>query len=119
MHLLGTNPPGTAFGWQTSCYALFRSSLELVRGDRARPYFRGLSEAQWTSGVLASLTIASELAGWLPLHMLHLVLSGATLGLLGMLQVLRPRRTVAAAPEQTVGHSIETMAILRGDGERS
>jgi hypothetical protein len=30
-------------------YALLRSALELVRGDAARPYRHGISEAQWTA----------------------------------------------------------------------
>lgn len=34
-------------------YAAVRSGLELVRGDGARPYRLGLSEAQWTAAVTA------------------------------------------------------------------
>jgi hypothetical protein len=111
LHLVEHGAPGTAFGWQTSFYAAFRSTLELIRGDRTRPYYRGLSEAQWTSGLLASATIAAELAGWVPRHELHLLLSGATL--IGLSLLLLRHRRERPAPLPDHGHSLDRILIDR------
>jgi hypothetical protein len=45
--ILSDHPPGTATCVFVTAYALMRFPLELARGDGARPYFKGLSEAQW------------------------------------------------------------------------
>jgi prolipoprotein diacylglyceryltransferase len=41
-------PEGYTLAWATLGYAYLRSTLEVFRGDLGRPYWRGMSEAQWT-----------------------------------------------------------------------
>lgn len=74
--------PGAAFDFYVTGYAIARFGLEELRGDPVRRYWRGLSEAQWTSlAVIAALTLAS------PWH--AVVLAG--LGAAAVALVLRPR----------------------------
>jgi Prolipoprotein diacylglyceryl transferase len=72
--------PGTAFGLYVVGYALARFTLELFRGDALRRYWRGLSEAQWTSLAIASGTAVAAVAGALP-HPLPHVLAAVALAL--------------------------------------
>ena len=58
--------PGAVLATQIVGYALLRFVLELARGDRERPVWAGLSEAQWTSVVLALAVVVAQTAGWLP-----------------------------------------------------
>jgi hypothetical protein len=52
--------PGEAFGWYVASYSLGRFVFEFLRGDADRPYFRGFSEAQWTSLILVSGVALAE-----------------------------------------------------------
>ena len=45
-------------------YALVRFPLELARGDSARPYYKGLSQAQWIA-VLSSAAVLAYRPTWL------------------------------------------------------
>ncbi len=63
--------PGSALAFYSIAYGLARFSFELFRGDAARPYLRGFSEAQWTTLGLMTATAAAELAGLLPLSWWH------------------------------------------------
>jgi hypothetical protein len=58
--------PGTATVIYLSGYALVRWGLELARGDSARPYGKGFSEAQWTSLAMATAVAALAWCHWLP-----------------------------------------------------
>jgi hypothetical protein len=52
--LLGPSPAGDpAVLWFTG-YGFVRFLLEFARGDASRPYFRGLSEAQWTAWAISA-----------------------------------------------------------------
>jgi prolipoprotein diacylglyceryltransferase len=51
--VLRHSQPGTAFAAYVGGYALGRFLLEFARGDAARPYFLGFSQAQWISFFLA------------------------------------------------------------------
>jgi hypothetical protein len=53
--------PGSALAFYSIAYGLGRFSLELFRGDTGRPYWRGGSEAQWTS--LGIMVIVLALSG--------------------------------------------------------
>lgn len=96
---LQASPAGTALSWYVVGYAAARFWLERVRADYGRPYWRGFSEAQWTSLVLMSGTVAAEWQGRLPFSPWHTAL-WASVGL-GMpaltLRMYRIRRRVAAA----------------------
>jgi hypothetical protein len=52
--------PGAASVWYFTAYATGRFALELARGDCARPFFAGFSEAQWCS--VAALAVLAALA---------------------------------------------------------
>ncbi len=92
--VLQNRPAGSALSWYVICYSVARIWLEEWRGDRARPYWLRLSEAQWTSLLLILSMIAGEWQGRLPLSAWHLVLgAGASLSLI----VLAASRTPARA----------------------
>src|ERR1700678_1232507 len=55
--LLGRHEPGSVLVWYVIAYGCARFCLEFFRGDAARPYLWGFSEAQWTS-LLLTLAIA-------------------------------------------------------------
>lgn len=62
-------PKGTVLIWYTAFYGTVRFILEFFRGDPERPYFLGLSEAQWTTWILIILSIISSLTGGLPYYL--------------------------------------------------
>lgn len=57
-------PPGTAALVYAIGYAAVRFALELYRGDLARPYALGLSEAQWCSLATAAACAAARPSPW-------------------------------------------------------
>ncbi len=69
--LLNQSPPGTVLILYTIIYGAFRFTLEFFRGDPERPYWRGFSEAQWTTLVLFITSIFFSLIGWLPFYYWH------------------------------------------------
>lgn len=68
---LSGRPTGTALATYLVGYGALRFGLEFARGDAARPYARGFSEAQWTAGFVVTATVALEAAGLLPLIPWH------------------------------------------------
>jgi hypothetical protein len=62
---------GAVIAWYSCAYGLGRFGFEFFRGDAARAYFRGLSEAQWTTVCVMAGTALAELSGWLPLERWH------------------------------------------------
>jgi hypothetical protein len=66
--------PGRVFSAWIMLYGFGRYHLELVRGDPARRYFAGFSEAQWTSLVLMLASIVAGAWGVVPLRAWHIVL---------------------------------------------
>ena len=76
--ILTGRPPGEALSWYIVAYDIGRFCFEFVRGDAARPYRWGFSEAQWTSLLLMCAVVWAELSGVLPLHPWHV---GATAGM--------------------------------------
>lgn len=103
-------PPGTAFTSFAAGYGTLRFHLEFTRGDAARPYKLGLSEAQWTSLAVLSAVAAGEAAGALPFQLWHaLLFAGTALSALvaATLQRLRPERRLLQP-----GHVSEIADIL-------
>lgn len=91
--------PGSALAFYSIVYGLGRFSLEFFRGDSDRPYWRGGSEAQWTSFGIMLTVLTLSAAGWIPFAWSLLV---ATLVMAAMLsfamvtdephrRLLRPR----------------------------
>jgi hypothetical protein len=64
-------PPGTAFGLYVLLYAAGRYCFEFVRGDAARPYLWGFSEAQWTSLAIALGELWAEYKQLVPHYRWH------------------------------------------------
>jgi prolipoprotein diacylglyceryltransferase len=63
--------PGTVLIVYTVIYGSTRYVLEFFRGDPERPYWHGLSEAQWTTLILIASSLALSFAGYLPLYNWH------------------------------------------------
>ena len=83
--------PGAAFGWYVTGYALLRFALELLRGDPVRRYWRGLSEAQWTSLLVVAVMCALAAAGALPGAVEHLGAFALLAGAAAITLARRPR----------------------------
>ena len=66
--------PGTILIFYTITYGMLRYMFEFFRGDPERPLFLGLSEAQWTSLMLALVTFGLSKMNWLPYYEWHLYL---------------------------------------------
>ena len=72
--------PGAVLAWYVVAYGSGRFGFEFFRGDSARRYYVGFSEAQWTSLVLIALVVWAEAWNILPLHGWHgMVLVGMLL----------------------------------------
>jgi prolipoprotein diacylglyceryltransferase len=103
-------PGGFALATYLVGYAGLRFGLEFVRGDAARRYSRGFSEAQWTAALVMLTTATAEIAGALPLVWWHLAVVVATL--VTALAVTAYRR---ATPSHTIfraGHVSEIARVL-------
>ncbi|MFL5861440.1 MAG: prolipoprotein diacylglyceryl transferase family protein [Solirubrobacteraceae bacterium] len=75
--VLVPDTPGAAFGFYVSGYAVLRFGLEMLRGDPQRPYWHGLSEAQWTSLFVALAITALAAARLVPGLVLHAICAAA------------------------------------------
>ena len=73
--------PGTVLVCYTVIYGLMRFVLEFFRGDPERPLRLGLSEAQWTTLVLVTITFGMSQAGWLPEYKWHFFILALLLGI--------------------------------------
>jgi hypothetical protein len=69
--ILAGRPAGTAWSIYVVSYAVLRIWLEELRGDGVRPYWRRLSEAQWTSLALIAAVAASAWQGRVPASAWH------------------------------------------------
>ena len=69
--LLKRCPPGTALAFYIVSYGMARFCFEFARGDTARPYLGGFSEAQWTSLLLALALAGGEQAKIVPASRWH------------------------------------------------
>ncbi|RFM26951.1 prolipoprotein diacylglyceryl transferase family protein [Deminuibacter soli] len=71
--------PGSVLVLYTAGYGLCRYVMEFFRGDPWRPYWQGLSEAQWTTLLLVLFTWMAGYLHWLPLYTWHTVIAAALL----------------------------------------
>jgi len=93
--ILTSHRPGEALAWYIIAYGLGRFCFEFLRGDAARPYFWGFSEAQWMSLLLMGAVVWAEWSGWLPFQPWH---AGATVLLaLAMIAIALKRRFAKTA----------------------
>ena len=87
--------PGEVLAWYVIIYGIGRFCFESARGDPARPYHWGFSEAQWTSVILMGAIVCAELAGTLPFHPWHIVPTAAMiLTVIAVASARRFRQTV-------------------------
>lgn len=87
--LISSRSPGEALGWYVLTYGLGRFCFEFMRGDPARPYLLGFSEAQWTSLFCMLVFLSLELSGLLNFHAWH---AAATACLVSAMIVIAMRR---------------------------
>jgi len=64
--VLTGHAPGTALAWSVAVYGLGRFAFEFARGDPARPYLWGFSQAQWISLSLLFLVVSAGYGEVLP-----------------------------------------------------
>jgi hypothetical protein len=81
--------PGSVLLFYVIVYGCGRFGLEFFRGDVARPYFCGFSEAQWTSLALALAVLFAEQAKLLPGTAWH---SMAVAGMVAIMIAIRMHR---------------------------
>jgi hypothetical protein len=67
----GGSEPGETLSCYLLAYAVGRFVLEFFRGDGARSYFWGFSEAQWISLFVVLTVAAAGAAGWSPFRWWH------------------------------------------------
>jgi hypothetical protein len=109
--VLGPWPPGTALAWHILAYGAGRFCFEFLRGDAARPYWLGFSEAQWTSFALMCAVLLVELAGLFSFRLWHAALV-ALVGLT-MIAIGLWRRSRGAKVSQLLHpHHIEEVARI-------
>ncbi|MDQ2976088.1 MAG: prolipoprotein diacylglyceryl transferase [Acidobacteriota bacterium] len=73
VQVIGGQPSGSALSSYVVAYGLGRFCFEFLRGDEGRRYFRGISEAQWTSLSMTSAVVIAEWYGALPPSSWHLL----------------------------------------------
>jgi hypothetical protein len=102
-------PAGAALTWYVVSYSAARIGLEELRGDRVRPYWLRLSEAQWTSLLLITAVVIGEWQGRLPMSWWHVAMCiGAAVALVA-LAAGRTDRSVILHPR----HASEIADILK------
>ena len=90
-----SQPPGNAFTWVVISYGLVRYILEFYRGDAGRPFYKGFSEAQWTSAALMTVITFVESIGLVPFQTWHLVI---TIGIMLSMIIIAGVRYTYEAP---------------------
>ena len=120
--LLSHSAPGAVLAWYVVAYGGGRFCFEFFRGDTARRYYAGFSEAQWTSLGSIALVVSAEACHILPQQGWHgIVLSGTILSAIAVTvkrrldpsdryQLFHPDhvREVAAALELTTNPTSES-----------
>lgn len=95
LFVLGGRAPGYVLAWYVIAYGIGRFCFEFARGDPARPYLWGFSEAQWTSIILICAVVWAELAGSFTFHLWHIVATaGIVLTMITVALIRRFRPTV-------------------------
>jgi hypothetical protein len=87
--ILKVHEPGSVFLFYVISYGCGRFSIEFFRGDAARRYLCGFSEAQWTSLLLALAALCAEYARILPRSMWH---SSAAIAMVTCIVLVSARR---------------------------
>lgn len=106
--------PGTVLILYTAVYGTFRFAVEFFRGDAERPYFKGLSEAQWTTLLLIAVSLVFSVTDLVPFYPWHIGLS-LLLFIAGIVVVVRSN------PEQSMTSPIHIrqIATALNDNEES
>jgi prolipoprotein diacylglyceryltransferase len=115
--LWGGRPPGAVLAGELAAYAGLRFFLEFARGDDGRAEWGGLSEAQWTSLLLASAVAGAERAGCLPAGWGATAVA-VTLGLATLAVAGHRRRHLARYRIRQPSHLAEIAGALAGGAAR-
>jgi|SRR5450631_2180889 prolipoprotein diacylglyceryltransferase len=111
-------PPGTFLTVYTVIYGSFRFVIEFFRGDAERPYFKGLSEAQWTTILLIGISVIFAILGFMTFYWWHIVLS-ALIFCAGLYMVLKgDKLTKWTNPRQLLRIENALDLIRLGEGRR-
>lgn len=84
--------PGTFLLLYTVIYGTFRYCIEFYRGDIERPYWKGLSEAQWTTLILIIFSLILALAGKIPFYYWHVVFAAGLIASTCVLVLLHNKK---------------------------
>jgi len=72
--LLNHVAPGTVLVCYTVIYGMMRYILEFFRGDPERPLWYAVSEAQWTTLLLVTVSLLLSISGFLPFYSWHWII---------------------------------------------
>lgn len=117
---LRSTQPGEVLAWYTFVYGAGRFALEFLRGDPGRPYWKGASEAQWTSWLLMGAAAGAELAGALPQHAWHIWLAALVTSVMAVLVVTESETRALFRPAHLcqLSEALETVCALASDTGR-
>ena len=109
LSLWGGSAPGAVLAGYTAAYCSGRFFLEFLRGDSARPYVWGFSEAQWTSALLLATVAGAGTLGGIPVSLWHIAALASVAGSMITVAVLRQSDYALLAPR----HIEELAAVAR------
>jgi hypothetical protein len=95
----GGAAPGAALAAYTAWYASGRFFLEFLRGDSARPYLLGFSEAQWTSAILLAALVLTGASGVIPASIWHMAALATVAGVMITVALLRSLGYMSLGPK--------------------
>jgi prolipoprotein diacylglyceryltransferase len=108
--VIGGSPAGSALTWYVVSYSAARVWIEELRGDRARPYWLRLSEAQWTSLILISGVLLAEWQGRFPFAPGQVLMWIGVVISMAMLAIGRTAAHAVLHPR----HASEVATIVKG-----
>jgi len=114
--VLGGAPAGATLTWYLMAYAAGRAAFEGLRGDPPRPFYRGVSEAQWTSAVVVLAVVALEFVGLLPSAVWHATAAAVVVGAVAMVAVrgaghIPPSRLITASHAAEIARAARLASV--------
>lgn len=100
--------PGSIFLFYVVTYGCGRFCLEFLRGDAARPYLYGFSEAQWTSLLLAIAALVAEHGRIIPTARWH---TAATIAIVAAVLLTQLRRRFDRSKKFELLHPVHVREI--------
>jgi hypothetical protein len=113
--VLRGEPSGSALAFYVVSYGAVRFALEFARGDAARRYFVGSSEAQWFSFGLTLAILAAELRGRLAFHWWHAGVAAA-MAVAMIAAGMAPRSLLSPQHVKEVAEAVQRLRLESGQG---